>query len=135
MDDLNRKEPASDMSVARAAQASALGMFCAGVSALALLYSGDYIFFKLGKFNDVYKSIKVAIHPLFELIFDYGMAVWGILLIATVVSFDHAIRRPLDRRTLVLNVTVAIATIGFTCLLHHAAWSPIYNLLQGVGTP
>src|SRR5687767_3356249 len=84
----------------RRAQIATVGMFCALASAVALVFAGDYIFFKLAKFNDVYKSIKVAMPLWWEFFYDYGMAVWGVLLIATVVSFDRAIRDPLGRWTL-----------------------------------
>ncbi|HKS15857.1 MAG TPA: hypothetical protein VJU16_00940 [Planctomycetota bacterium] len=109
-------------------------MFCAVVSAVAILFAGDYIFFKFGKFNDVYKSVKVFVPDIFQYMNDYGMAAWGALLIATVVSFDRAIRNPLGHWTLTLNVSVAIATVGFSFLTFHAAWAPFYSLLQGIGT-
>ena len=118
----------------RRSQIASVGMFCAMASALSLLFAGDYLYFKLPKFNDVYKSIQVRIPQGYEFVYDYGMAAWGLLLIATVVSFDRAIRDPLGRWTLTFNVAVGFAAVGFAFFVFHAAWSPFYNLLQGIGT-
>jgi hypothetical protein len=108
-------------------------MFCAVASALSVIYSADFVFFKVKTFEDFSKVIKVSVNPASKLVYDYGVVFWGVLLIATVIAFEKAFRRPIEKRTLVVNLAVALVAVSFTLLLHYSAWNPVRELLIGFG--
>ena len=111
----------------------AFSKVCAVVSAVSLLFAADFVFFKLSTFEDLSKVIKVAPHALSVFVYDYGRAVWGIMLVATVLAWEQAFRRPLEKRTQLFNIVVALITVAFTFLLHYAVWNPVREFLVGLG--
>ena len=111
----------------------AFGIACGVSSAILLLYAADYLFLRLGKAEDIFKSVKVHIPPVTRFAFDWGIATWGVLLIATVVSVDQAFRRAGERRTLLINGIVLVAVMGFVFIVRQAFWQPWIDLLSGIG--
>jgi hypothetical protein len=112
----------------------AFGMSCAISSAILLLYAADYLFLRLRGMGDVVASVKVHVSLGVQLVYDYGIAVWGVVLICTVVSVDQACRNAGRKRTIILNFLVLIAAVGLAFMVRQAMWGPFTNLMQGIGT-
>ena len=111
----------------------AFGITCGVSSAILLLYAADYLFLRLNKAEDVFKSVKVHIPVMTQFAFDWGIAAWGVLLILTVISVDQAFRRAGERRTLLINGMVLVAVIGFVFIVRQAFWQPWILMLSGIG--
>ena len=111
----------------------AFGMACAVSSAILLLYAGDYMFLRLNHFRDVFNSVKVRIPMVTELVLDYGIVLWGLVLIGTIISIDQALRKGGLRRTININFGVLAAAIVLAFLVRQAFWHPMLSLFQGVG--
>jgi len=103
------------------------------VSALALLYSADYILVWLPRFEDVYKSVNVNLPLATRLIFDYGLAVWAVMVLGTIISYVEIHRRPGQRRTVAISVIVVIGAVSLAAFVRHATLAPVIGLFQGIG--
>jgi glucan phosphoethanolaminetransferase (alkaline phosphatase superfamily) len=114
--------------------AVSIGAACATMSVAGLLYAGDYIVFRLPMLQDLYKSVKVSMGRHIEFMYDYGLALWGVLLIGVVISCDQALRNSGHRRALIWNATILVCTLLLVFYAREAAWRPLMNLLRGLGT-
>lgn len=108
-------------------------MACALSSSIFLLYAADYLFLRIPLWSDLVKAVKVTVSPGVQAVFDWGIALWGILLIFTVVSVDQACRKAGQRKTLVINVLVLLCTIGLAFMVRQSIWTSLTSLFQGVG--
>jgi hypothetical protein len=124
-------EPAPDRP-APSANAAVLGMSSAIVSALVLLYAGDYIFLRLPKLVNVFKTFKANLEWPVQFMFDYGVFLWGIVAICTFGSFVVALRHGGRPQTVGINVAVLIAALVLAFLARQAAWHPFLGMLQGM---
>jgi hypothetical protein len=112
----------------------ALGITCSVVSVYLLADCYYSIFIYLPRAIDVFKSVKVHVDLVTDLMAHYGKILWALVALCTVLSIVVAFRRPGHRRTVAVQGATFVSALILIFLARHAVWSSFVGLLQGVGT-
>ena len=115
-----------------AANFATIGMTCAVISAVALLIAAELVFVELPRVMDIYKSIHLNTSAAAQFVFNYGIALWGAVLICTILSFHQAFRHGGKPKAMVVNIVVLLAALGFMFVIRRMAWIPMMSLFQGL---
>jgi hypothetical protein len=114
--------------------ATSFGMACSVGAILALVYCYDLVFSFLPKAEDVFRSIKVHMPLVSEVMSRYGWILWSLVALCAVLSVVEAFRRPPTRRTVAIQVAAFASSLILVFLAKEAMWGPLVGLMRGIGT-
>ena len=111
------------------------GMTAGLIAMLALVYTGDYLFFTAPPMKQVFTSVKVPGTPTYDFVSMYGVRLWIVIAIVTPGALILAVRRPGRGSTIAMNALSCVLASGLVYLVHQAAWGPTINLILNVTDP